>query len=284
MELYQVRYFLAVCEALNFTRAAERCNVTQPTLTRGVKKLEDELGGQLFRREHKLTHLTDLGRLMRPHLEQSYSEAEAAKEKAQGFLSLETASLDLGVMCTIGPARVIGLIAALRRALPGVALYLREATPEDLREQLWSGALDVALLAQPEALPERFDGLALYSERYMVAFPPGHRFERMNSISLADVDQETYLRRLSCEYAEHIRVSRRGVLRHKYGYHAAQRDSERLAIAFMLEYGAHVRRSCRRSRSSRGRGRRHRSRPRCCVRPCAVPSSRAIDRWSRSGR
>ena len=180
---------------------------------------------------------------MRPHLEQSYSEAEAAKEKAQGFLSLETASLDLGVMCTIGPARVIGLIAALRRALPGVALYLREATPEDSREQLWSGALDVALLAQPEALPERFDGLALYSERYMVAFPPGHRFERMNRISLADVDQETYLRRLSCEYAEHIRdlLDERGVTL-KYGYRSEREEWIQsmilagLGIAFMPEY------------------------------------------------
>jgi DNA-binding MarR family transcriptional regulator len=69
MELHQIRYFLAVAETLNFNRAAERCNVSQPTLTRAIKKLEEELGGPLFRRERKLTHLTDLGRLMRPHLE-----------------------------------------------------------------------------------------------------------------------------------------------------------------------------------------------------------------------
>jgi Bacterial regulatory helix-turn-helix protein, lysR family len=62
MEFHQVRYFLAVASTLNFTRAAEMCNVTQPALTKGVQKLEDELGGQLIYRERQLTHLTDLGK------------------------------------------------------------------------------------------------------------------------------------------------------------------------------------------------------------------------------
>jgi DNA-binding transcriptional LysR family regulator len=62
MELHQVRYFLAVASTLNFTRAAEQCNVTQPALTKGVQKLEQELGGQLIYRERQLTQLTDLGK------------------------------------------------------------------------------------------------------------------------------------------------------------------------------------------------------------------------------
>jgi DNA-binding transcriptional LysR family regulator len=66
MEMHQVRYFLAVCESLNFTRAAEHCGASQPSLTRAVQKLEDELGGPLIRRERHLTHLTDLGRLIPP--------------------------------------------------------------------------------------------------------------------------------------------------------------------------------------------------------------------------
>ena len=79
MEMHQVRYFLAVCEALNFTRAAEACHVAQPSLTTAIKKLEAELGGELFRRERSRTHLTDLGKLMRPHLETIYAASEAAK-------------------------------------------------------------------------------------------------------------------------------------------------------------------------------------------------------------
>ena len=64
VEMHQIRYFLAVCEALNFTRAAESCNVSQPSLTRAIKGLEDELGGPLFRRERNNTHLTGLGEMM----------------------------------------------------------------------------------------------------------------------------------------------------------------------------------------------------------------------------
>ena len=79
MEMHQVRYFLAVCEALNFTRAAEACNVAQPSLTKAIRKLEDELGGELFRRERNQTQLTDLGQLMKPHIETIYSASEAAK-------------------------------------------------------------------------------------------------------------------------------------------------------------------------------------------------------------
>ena len=102
MEMHQVRYFLAVCDTLNFTRAAKRCHVSQPALTRAIKKLEEELGGPLFRRERTLTHLTDLGRMMKPHLAQSLACARAALVTAQDFRRLEKAPLNLGIM---SPAR-----------------------------------------------------------------------------------------------------------------------------------------------------------------------------------
>ena len=76
--MHQIRYFLAVCETLNFTRAAESCNVTQPALTRAVQKLEEEMGGLLLRRERSRTHLTEFGQAMRPRLEEVLRNTEAA--------------------------------------------------------------------------------------------------------------------------------------------------------------------------------------------------------------
>ena len=116
MEIHQVRYFLALCETLNFTRAAESCNVSQPALTRAVHKLEEELGGLLLRREHLLTHLTDFGRLVRPHLEQMMAQAEAAKSTAMHFLRMDSAPINLGVMCTVGPMRFMSFLAEFRAA------------------------------------------------------------------------------------------------------------------------------------------------------------------------
>ena len=89
MEMHQVRYFLAVCDELNFTRAAERCNVAQPSLTRAIKLLEEELGGPLFHRERNHTHLTELGKMMHPYLSQVLAQSEAAKERAKGFANLK---------------------------------------------------------------------------------------------------------------------------------------------------------------------------------------------------
>lgn len=204
MEMHQVRYFLTLCEMLNFTRAANQCNVAQPSLTRAIKKLEEELGGPLFRRERNLTHLTDLGRMMRPYLEQIYRAAETARAEASGFHKLETAALNLGIMCTIGPSRLIGLMTKLQREIPALELSLREATLNELIEDMTVGQLDVAVLATPDELPERFDFRPLYKERYVIAFPPGHRFESQNSVRIRDMDHESYLVRLNCEYSEHI--------------------------------------------------------------------------------
>ncbi|MGE0715235.1 MAG: LysR family transcriptional regulator [Alphaproteobacteria bacterium] len=205
MELYQIRYFLAVCEQLNFTRAAESCNVTQPALTRAIQRLEDELGGLLFRRERHLTHLTDLGHLVRPQLERVYTDTEAAKTAARGFLRLENAALNLGVMCTIGPARFIAFLARFRAANPGIEVSLREDSAERLLETLVEGSRDVVILASPEPLGERVRVEPLYRERFLVAFPAGHRFHSQDLVRVRDMKGEQYLSRINCEYYDYLR-------------------------------------------------------------------------------
>jgi LysR family transcriptional regulator, hydrogen peroxide-inducible genes activator len=205
MEMHQIRYFLAVAAELNFTRAAERCNVTQPALTRGIQKLEEELGGLLFRRERNLTHLTDLGRLMKPHLEQVLKETDVAKSTAQSFLKLKDAPLNLGIMCTIGPLRFIGFLNRFRMDNPGIDLAMVEETPGRLAELLMEGKLDVAVMAQPSSFDERFVVQRLYRERFVVAFPPGHRFEARNALTVEDIAGESYLSRINCEYRDHLR-------------------------------------------------------------------------------
>ncbi|MCC7276650.1 MAG: LysR family transcriptional regulator [Alphaproteobacteria bacterium] len=205
MELYQIRYFLAVCETLNFTRAAEHCNVTQPALTRAIQRLEDELGGLLFRRERHLTHLTDLGHLVRPQLERVYSDTEAAKTAARGFLRCENAALNIGVMCTIGPARFIGFLARFRAANPGIEVSLREDGVERLLESLIEGTRDIVILASPEPLGERVRVEPLYRERFVVAFPAGHRFHSQDVVPVRDMNGEQYLSRINCEYYDYLR-------------------------------------------------------------------------------
>ena len=204
MEMHRVRYFLAVADTLNFTRAAEQCHVSQPSLTRAIQQLEEELGGLLLRRERKLTHLTDFGRLLEPHLRQLAADAEAAKTTAKRFLSLSQAQIRLGVMCTVGPAGFMGFLAGFRGANPGCEITLLEGVPKRLSAMLMEGELDVAVMAQPELFNERFDVLSLYRERFCIAFPTGHRLEQQKRVRVVDVAGETYLRRINCEYRDFL--------------------------------------------------------------------------------
>lgn len=206
MDMHHIRYFLAVCETLNFTRAAEKCNVTQPALSRAIQQLEEEVGGLVFRRERNLTHLTDLGALLKPRFEQILDNADLAKVDAHRFLTLQQANVTLGIMCTIGPTRFTGLLGALKKNHPGIQLRLIEGVPAQLNEQLANGEIDVAIMSDPQGANERFDKQALYSERFVLAAPVGHRFEAMSEVPIAEVQGENYLRRLNCEYRDHLKA------------------------------------------------------------------------------
>ena len=203
MEMHQVRYFLAVCETLNFTKAAESCHVAQPSLTRAIKNLEDELGGPLFRRERQNTHLTDLGQLMKPHLERILEASALAHTEATGFKKMAKAPLRLGVMCTIGPNRLVGFFRRLHLEVPTIEIAMKEASGKELVEDMVKGEFDVAFLGLPD-YPEKLHSKKLFTERYVVAFPKGHRFEAMNAVPLAALDGEDYLSRINCEWPAHF--------------------------------------------------------------------------------
>lgn len=205
VELHEMRYFLALSKTLNFTRAAEICNVSQPALTRAIQKMEDELGGLLFSRERNNTHLTELGRLLEPHLIEVLARTQAAKETASRFLRLDSAQLRLGVMCTIGPVRFVSFLSRFRADNPGVEMTLVEAVPDRLSELLLKGELDVALMARPEGFAVPLQPQPLYQERFVIACSAGHEFARKSAIRVAELDGQPYLARINCEYFDALR-------------------------------------------------------------------------------
>src|SRR5258707_1787308 len=99
--MHQVRYFLTLCQELNFTRAAEKCNVAQPALTRAIKLLEDEFGGLLFHRERARTHLSELGQAVRPYLQEVRRATQPAKAPPTSFFQAKGNPLELRGLVTI---------------------------------------------------------------------------------------------------------------------------------------------------------------------------------------
>lgn len=116
---------------------------------------EDELGGLLFSRERNNTHMTELGRLIEPHLAEVVAQAGEVKRTAARFLKLEKANLAVGVMCTIAPVQFVSFLGRFRADNPGVEVTLLEEVPERLCDLLVSGELDVALMARPDGFWHR---------------------------------------------------------------------------------------------------------------------------------
>jgi DNA-binding transcriptional LysR family regulator len=200
MELHQIRYFLALCDELNFTRAAQRCGVAQSSLTRAIKALETELGDALFHRERANTHLSRLGHRVKPFLEQAHSHVEAAKRQAQDFVRLQSGTLRLGLMCTMAPAHLIELMEAMH-AHADIRLQIATAPAKVLQERLVAEDIDAAIYALPSLSADGpFNYLPLYRERYIVALSPSHRLALLQSIRVKDLAGEPRVRHAPGEH------------------------------------------------------------------------------------
>ncbi|MGW8188977.1 MULTISPECIES: LysR family transcriptional regulator [Sphingomonas] len=232
MEMHQVRYFLAVARTLNFTRAAEESNVTQPSLTRAIQKLEEEFGGLLFRRERALTHLTDLGRLMLPHLERAYDAAQAAKTLAKGVGKATVAPLSLGIATTLRGTHFDQSIAEVGESLPGFQLKISTGDGEHLMQDLLRGDLDILILAEPRNPHERLDVVELFRQIYAVVAPADHPLATMEGAALSDLADVTWIEGdadIIAEFREHCsRVEIEPDFRHSAGSGA---DVARMVVA-----------------------------------------------------
>lgn len=200
----QIRYVLAAAKTLNFTKAAAECGVTQPALTKGIKTLEDELGAPLFHREGRKILVSDFGRSMLPHLRQIVSEAEAARDLAESFRLLDKAPIRLGVMSNVGHLRLSRFLAQFEKTHSGIELSVVEGSSDDLRDRLSAGDLDIAIMTRTPELDEDLRTTPLYTERYVVVFPPEHRLGNLNAVSLGHLSGENYVDRLSCEMREMV--------------------------------------------------------------------------------
>lgn len=199
MEMHQIRYFLSLSQTLNFTKAAELCNVAQPSLTRAIKKLEDELGSELFRRERMRTHLTELGRLMLPVLKQSYDRAMEAKEIAASFHKAERAPLSIALSVTIDTTIVSPFLAELTRALPGLEIQISRGSAEQISQQLKDGNVEIALAGPLDNSWDRLESWRLFSESLNVIVPKQHPLAQEKEITMHQLKGEAVLPRTYCE-------------------------------------------------------------------------------------
>jgi DNA-binding transcriptional LysR family regulator len=190
MEMHQVRYFLAVARALNFTRAAEECHVAQPSLTRAIRQLEGELGGDLFRRERPQAQLTELGQRMLPLLKQCYDSAISARSLASAIKKGEVGSLRLAVAQTIDPALVTPHVVELGKLFQGLELKILRGNGEEVLGYLKQGDVELGIAAEIGDEWERLDSWPLFTEDFHLLVHSMHAFAARPTISVDDLRQE----------------------------------------------------------------------------------------------
>ncbi len=194
MDLRQLRYFVAVAEELNFTRAALKLGMAQPPLSQQIMQLERQLGGRLFERNRNGVALTEIGEALFPDAVILLRSAAVLEQKAQLIASGSHGSLKLGftVSASFHPV-VPGLIRTFRQSWPDVHMDLVENTTVQLFESVRVGAIDVAFVRTSASPDQNVVVETLLGEPMLVAVPSTHRAANQKTIALESLAEETFI-------------------------------------------------------------------------------------------
>jgi len=186
MNLQELRYFAAVVEFRHFGRAAESCNVSQPTLSSQIRKLEDELGVTLLERTNKRVDVTPVGRQILEHAQRALNEAGQIESVARAARDPLVGALRLGVIPTLAPYLLPLILGPLKKSYPGLAIELWEDQTRLLVEGLRSHRLDAALVASSLGTHEIAE-VALFAEPLMAVLPRDHRLAADKTVNEEDL-------------------------------------------------------------------------------------------------
>ncbi len=209
MEMHQVRYFLAVSRTLNFTRAADECNVTQPSLTRAIKQLEAELGGDLFRRERPAAQLTELGQRMHPLLRQCFEAASGARALASSFKGGEIGALRIALTHAVDLSLLIPHLDQIKRQFNRLEFRFLRGNSSEVAEFLKKGEAELGIAAELGEDWDRLDTWPLFTESFEVVVNKRHPLASREGISFDDLRAEQLLSRRYCEHSDRLNTSLR---------------------------------------------------------------------------
>lgn len=192
MTLTELKFIVSVARERNFRRAAEKCFVTQPALSLGIKKLEDELGLLIFERGRNEVAVTEVGEKIIEQANRVLEEADRIKELAAQGNDQLVGPIKLGVIYSTGPYLLPEIIPVLRETAPQMPLDVEENLTANLEIQLKSGMIDAAIIALPFDIP----GIRvqpLYDESFVVAVPVQHPWAKRKAISAEELSNEKVL-------------------------------------------------------------------------------------------
>ncbi len=192
MELSQLKYFVTIAETLSFTGAAELVHVSQPALSYQMKRLEEELGVQLFKRHGRSISLTLDGQVFLPMAQGVLSRANEAMRTVRDYSGVETGEVTMGVAPSVGAYLMPGLLASFHQVFPRVRVDLVEDGDQQLQHRVFTAAMDFAIVADPGSA-HSLDVAALGSEDLFAVVPPTHRLAASPIIDLAEFRNDDFV-------------------------------------------------------------------------------------------
>jgi len=232
MEMHQLRYVVAVARAGNFSRAADQCHVSQPSLSQQIQKLEEELGERLFDRTKREARLTSHGESFLPRAIRVLEEVDAAKREATDARQLLRGTLSIGVLPTIAPFLLPKILAEFTKAFPGVEVVLQEDTTAHLLKLVLGCEIDFALASQPIS-DSRLELRELFSEELLLSLPPGHPLTRKRVIPVSDLENQPFIlmKEGHCLGDQVLRFCERRDLRPAITFRSAQLETVQALIS-----------------------------------------------------
>jgi LysR family transcriptional regulator, transcription activator of glutamate synthase operon len=193
MELRQLVYFDAVARHEHFTRAAEQLRVAQPAVSAQIRRLERELGTELFHRTTRSVRLTKAGEAFRARVRRMLEELDVARAELDQLSGSLRGRVVLGAVQSLEPLDLPGCLAAFHRRYPDVEIGLRSGTSGDLLSGLRAGEVDLALMPSPGELPGDLRGSPLFSEDLVIAVPPEHPLAGRGSVRFPSLRDEPFV-------------------------------------------------------------------------------------------
>lgn len=192
MNLRDINYVLKVAELKHFGKAAEKCFVSQPTLSGQIKKLERELGVELFERNNRFVELTTVGKKVLQHCRLMLEQADAIKQLALSYQDPMAGSLKLGVIPTISPYLMPRILSPFKQGYPKSRLVLSEEMTDVLLQRLSQHEIDAAIVAT-QVNNNEFYSIPLFKEPFWFAYPSDHPISKIDSIELCHLSEANLL-------------------------------------------------------------------------------------------
>ena len=192
MELHQLRYFVAVADLGSFTKAAQRCDVAQPSLSQQIIKLEKELRHPLFERLGRTIRLTDAGRALYDHAVGVLTGVDEIRDRVTAATDPNRGAIAIGAIPTIAPYLLPPLMKSFAKRFPNAALTLNENLTDGVIRACLAGEVDVGVIASPVA-SELLHSEPLFTEPLLLAMPPNHPLVKKRKVMLEDLAEEPFV-------------------------------------------------------------------------------------------